>query len=75
MKKPWLACARLRMMTAMDQRLEKIEKMLSVTLEAICALAKEVTDKTMVVGHFDNEGNCFGATPESEHIKWVKTVE
>lgn len=58
-----------------EQRLDKIEKMLGVTLEAICALAKEVTGKAMVVGHFDDDGNCFGATPDTEHIKWVKTAE
>ena len=57
-----------------DKRLDKIEKMLQVTLEAICSLAQEVTGKSMVIGYFeDSDHFCtFGGTALSDRIKWVK---
>lgn len=54
-----------------NAQLDKIEKMLQVALEAICSLAKEVTGRSMVIGHSDGVYLDFGATPLSEDIKWV----
>jgi hypothetical protein len=55
-----------------DARIEQIEKMLQVMLDAICSLAKELTGKSMIIGHFDDDGHDFGAGPRSEHIKWAE---
>lgn len=53
-----------------DARIEKLEKMLQVSLEAICSLAKETTGKTMVIGYFDSPDFSFGAGPNPKHVKW-----
>jgi hypothetical protein len=54
-----------------NAQLNKIEKMLQVALEAVCSLSKEVTGKSMVIGHFDDDTS-IGATPLSDSIKWVE---
>jgi len=50
-------------------RLDKIERMLQLVLDALCELAKETTGRTMLLGDFNGEIG-IGAAPESPHIKW-----
>jgi hypothetical protein len=53
-----------------DARLERVEAMLQVVLDALCDLAQEVTGKPMVIGYFQGDHNPFGAGPGAAHIKW-----
>jgi hypothetical protein len=62
---------RIRGMTGSEHaRLDKIEAMLQVSLEAICVLATRATGTPMVIGHSGDSGT-FGATPLSKNVKWT----
>jgi len=60
-----------------DARLDKIEKMCQVLLEAFCSLAKEITGRSMVIGCTDAETGYLDvtATPLSDSVKWVTEGE